>query len=449
MGNRTVIVAIVTSSVLILLFACPIFEGAKANFYLPPAESLPAIQINPDGSIAPVTDLINQTGNTYYLNSDIIQQYVLEVHCSNIVIDGQNHTIDGRHFVGSGIFLSDVTNVTVKNTRLSYFTFAGVYLDNSSNCTVSEITAENIGTAGILLGKSHGNIVTENQIDTNSMGIQLELSSENELFRNNITSYGFDSISDYPGIMLMNSPKNSIQGNNIIGKFTAVSLITHTIYPYNTSSNKLFLNNFVNNSNPVYFQDTPFVNSWDNGVEGNYWSSYNGTDADKDGVGDVPYVLNENNVDHFPLMCPFGSPEVEVFEIANSTYKTPNIPLTFNVPEKVSWVGYSLDDQTNVTLLGNTSLSDMAEGDHSLILYANNTEGNMGTSGIKHFTVVLPTSSPTSTSTVPPSPSATGQPTQTSNTKPAPSLPIEYIIVTGAAVTGGVVAVAVFLLKKR
>jgi len=44
---------------------------------------------------------------------------------------------------------------------------------------------------------------------------------------------------------------------------------------------------------------------WDNGFEGNYWADYNGTDYDGDGIGDIPYILNDNNIDHYPLMGPW------------------------------------------------------------------------------------------------------------------------------------------------
>lgn len=43
-------------------------------------------------------------------------------------------------------------------------------------------------------------------------------------------------------------------------------------------------------------------NNWDNGMYGNYWPDYNGTDADGDGVGDTPYIINEVNIDHYPLV---------------------------------------------------------------------------------------------------------------------------------------------------
>lgn len=46
---------------------------------------------------------------------------------------------------------------------------------------------------------------------------------------------------------------------------------------------------------------------WDNGKVGNYWSDYhskyhNATEIEASGVGKTPYVLDENNVDHYPLM---------------------------------------------------------------------------------------------------------------------------------------------------
>jgi hypothetical protein len=42
-------------------------------------------------------------------------------------------------------------------------------------------------------------------------------------------------------------------------------------------------------------------NTWSNGDAGNYWSSYNGTDTNHDGVGDTAFVLDENNTDSHPL----------------------------------------------------------------------------------------------------------------------------------------------------
>jgi len=80
-------------------------------------------------------------------------------------------------------------------------------------------------------------------------------------------------------------------------------------------SNLIYYNNFLNNTRQVYdfSWDPPPVppsrNTWDEGYPsgGNYWSDYSGVDKKSgtnqdrhgsDGIGDTPYVIDENNQDN-------------------------------------------------------------------------------------------------------------------------------------------------------
>ncbi len=99
-------------------------------------------------------------------------------------------------------------------------------------------------------------------------------------------------------------------------------------------------------------------------------------------------------------------PEISNISVANQTFNSNGIPLTFNLNTVASWMAYSLDDKANITISGNTTLADVKEGSHSIVVYANDTIGNMGASQTAFFTVeLLPSPSPTvmasSSSTVP------------------------------------------------
>ncbi len=83
-----------------------------------------------------------------------------------------------------------------------------------------------------------------------------------------------------------------------------------------------------------------------------------------------------------------AAPQVTIISPENKTYLTPYVHLVFAVDEEVSWMGYSLDFQENVTITGNVTLPELTEGVHNVIVFANDTLGFMGASERVYFTVV-------------------------------------------------------------
>jgi len=78
-------------------------------------------------------------------------------------------------------------------------------------------------------------------------------------------------------------------------------------------------------------------------------------------------------------------PAITELSVANKTYNSQNIALSFNLNENASWIAYNLDNQGNTTLQGNITLSGLSEGSHNIIVYAYDTSGNMGKSDIIFF----------------------------------------------------------------
>jgi hypothetical protein len=89
-------------------------------------------------------------------------------------------------------------------------------------------------------------------------------------------------------------------------------------------------------------------------------------------------------------------PQPSILSPKNMIYNGSSVLLQFKIGNSsVSWIGYSLDGKTNVTITGNTTLTGLTYGEHSVTVYTNDTYGNMGASETIHFNANVPEPFPT------------------------------------------------------
>jgi N-acetylneuraminic acid mutarotase len=146
----------------------------------------------------------------------------------------------------------------------------------------------------------------------------------------------------------------------------------------------------VNYSNVVHVYDT----------ERNVWSSGSSMPTARGYLGlavvdDVLYAIGGFDGEHWldanERYLPFGygtvPPDLRVLSPENVTYTSDSVELALSVNRPTAWIGYSLDGRVNVTVKGDTTLSDLSEGQHRLIVYVNDTFGNLVSSGAVYFSV--------------------------------------------------------------
>jgi len=344
----------------------------------------------------------NQLDNTHDISvyGTAASYYVNDMDDSNTIGDNKkvyylvgedNLLISSDTYPDVGyLALVSCRNVTVYGLTLNR-NAQGLLLASTTDTTVAQCEiSENY--VGVMLFASSGNVIGENTITGNNRGIQLSMfSGSNNIFSNTI-------IDNRGGIYLFNSSQNVFTDNNI------TSNDNYGIGFSDASYNIIRSNFFIDNGAQVIDSSdddatVPLsVNTWSVSypVGGNYWSDYTGVDVKRgtyqnetgaDQLGDTPYVIDSYNKDSYPLMIYGSAPVVTVTSPGNTTYSTSSIDLTYSVSEGTSWVKYSLDGASNVTISGTTTLSDLSSGMHSIILYAEDMDGNQGTSGTIYFTI--------------------------------------------------------------
>lgn len=223
-----------------------------------------------------------------------------------------NNTILDNRF---GISLTSATNNVVSNNNFSHNP-DGIRLSFSRYNAFSENNISSSIFNAVSLSTSTDNVFSNNTVLNNVCGFDLTFCGYNTFSDNNISK-------NEQGFSLSGSSYNTISGSNIsyntvYGVWLGASSNNVFVNNYvvnnresfhleTSEDNTIYHNNFINTQADTTQQPSCFdsVNFWDNGVEGNYWSSHNGADENRDGISDEAYIIDEKNRDNYPLMAIF------------------------------------------------------------------------------------------------------------------------------------------------
>ena len=234
------------------------------------------IFIQSDGSVNPPNVAIQRNGDTYTFIGNVYDPILVQK--SGITIDGAGYSLIGplnetqrqaQQILGVGPnatitvpyvigidFDETVSGVTIKNLNVNWFSI-GIYIRTANNTLIGNSASNNI--VGVLLSGS-GNNISMNYIKNNRQGL----------------FFGFEQVNGSSG----NIPSDiRISDNSFVSNEMQLSGCVCEVYNFSEAQH-----------------------AWDYNNRGNYWSDYNGTDTNGDGVGDSFYIIDLLNYDRYPLI---------------------------------------------------------------------------------------------------------------------------------------------------
>ena len=212
---------------------------------------------------------------------------------------GEGNLIDGNVHIATA---SD--NVVLGNRLKSMNGRSGIALQGAERNTIGGRSPQGINTVEGGSDPSNDSILMWeearfNTVIGNTFGggstpllnaVAIAGSGHNFLVANEITGF------TQTGIVLRDGAfANSVRGNIVDGDGVGIRAMV-------SEGNLIVGNAFL--QMPVNAGDEGEGNLWDDGALGNFWADFVGTDDDGDGIGDTPYPVNPNGIDHFPLMTP-------------------------------------------------------------------------------------------------------------------------------------------------
>lgn len=208
---------------------------------------------------------------------------------------------------GSGIYVISSHRNQVLDNNINNNNFGLNFEGDCSNNIISGNNINNNSYSGIKIRGGVGGVgneISKNTIMYNSedlfLGFQsnaVDLQHYNSgTIEQNIITHNY-----YNGIHMYKCYYNLITNNTIEDNGATGLVIGYETYGWGLE-NVIYYNIFSNNG--LNAEDNGVDNTWDNGLIGNYWDNYTGTDSDGDGIGDTPYYIPgvAGNQDNYPLM---------------------------------------------------------------------------------------------------------------------------------------------------
>lgn len=241
----------------------------------------------------------------------------------------------------SGIILNQLcyfnnisSNIVTNNQK------NGIYLNRSYYNEISDNNISNNIENGLYLLFSYNNKILVNILNNNDNGIFL-LNGDNNEFSDNTINHNENGIyvskghnNDIIGNLVWHNNYSGIHLNSSLNGLVYRNTINDSkygVYVNYSFANTLYFNNFLNNnqhlfsvfSSNIWNSSNQMVYTYNNSENtsfiGNYWDTYIGNDANKDGIGDNPFLI-EGITDSYPLIQPIENYEnIRIYEPPESS----------------------------------------------------------------------------------------------------------------------------------